>query len=135
EIGRQRRALAVVLLELQRAARLAVAAQFQDVHVGAAQEQVAHEGAATEGMAVLRPARHQEERLAEDGLGELLRHRRVAGDLQKPAVVGARAVDLFSIKRLPMDAIETGARRVLEVESSHALPDNLSAVPIDSKLR
>ena len=82
-------------VDLELLVRQAVAAQLDDMDVRPVREQVLDEVAAGECVTVLRPARDQQHRLAEDGLIPGLLDRLVAGDPEHPAVPGRRVVDLL----------------------------------------
>src|SRR6266850_3346213 len=97
-----------------------VTAQLDDVDVRAVREQLLDEVATGECVPVLRPAGHEQERLAQDGLMPGLRDGLVAGDPQHPAVAGGRVVNLFRIQRLERYAIEVArGRRGMVIEAAH----------------
>ncbi len=82
-------------LELELLIRQAVAAQLGDMDVRPVREQLLDEVAAGECMTVLRPARDEQHRLAEDRLIPGLLDRLVAGDPEHPAVPGGRIVNML----------------------------------------
>src|SRR5205823_4606839 len=103
DVLRRSAAFARGSLDLQRAARAAVAAELEDVTIRAIEKELLDEAAAGERVPVLRPAGDEQDGLVEDGLVPRLRQRLVAGDLQHPAVARPRAVQFLSIKGLERD--------------------------------
>src|SRR5690606_31681189 len=106
-------------LALQRDRAPPVAAQLQDVQVGAEEEEVLDELPARPGMAVLREAVHEQKRLAEDRLEEGLGRRLEAGDHQRPAVDGLHLVGLRPVQGARLDLVDGGAARACLEQMAH----------------